>query len=49
MENRVVKNSEDIKMIFTALRQLLNPPQQPRKKMGYKVGKEDCQNPSQFF
>ncbi len=41
MENRVVKNSEDIKMIFTALRQLLNPPQQPRKKIGYKVGKED--------
>ena len=41
MEKQVVKNNEDIKMIFTALLQLLNPPEQQRKKMGFKVGKDD--------
>jgi len=38
MEKQVVKNNEDIKMIFTALRQILNPPAPPRKKIGYKAG-----------
>ena len=40
MEKQVVKNSDDIKMIFSALRQLLNPPTEPRRKVGYKIGKK---------
>ncbi|HEV7230508.1 MAG TPA: ORF6N domain-containing protein [Bacteroidia bacterium] len=39
METQVLKNSEDIKTLFSALRKLLNPPEEPRKRIGYKVGK----------
>jgi phage regulator Rha-like protein len=35
-EKRVVKNSEDIQLIFDALKQLLSPPQEPRKRIGFK-------------
>ncbi len=33
-----VLNSKEIKMIFSALKQLLNPPQVSRKKIGFKIG-----------
>ena len=35
-EKQVVKNSEDIQLIFEALNQLLNPVQEPRKRIGFK-------------
>ena len=38
MENQVVKNSKEIQTIFSALKQLLNPPQVPRRKVGFKIG-----------
>ncbi len=38
MENQVVKNSKEIQMIFSALKQLLNPPQVSRRKVGFKIG-----------
>jgi phage regulator Rha-like protein len=36
VEKQLGKNSEDIQLIFKALRQFLNPPQEPRRKIGYK-------------
>lgn len=36
LENRVSSHDENIKMIFEALKQLLNPPQEPRKRIGFK-------------
>ena len=39
-EKRVVKNSEDIQLIFDALKQLLSPPQEPRKRIGFKRSNE---------
>lgn len=36
LENQVVQNSEDIQMIFTALKQLLNPPTEPRLRVGFR-------------
>jgi hypothetical protein len=35
-EKQTVKNSEDIQLIFKALKQFLNQPQEPRKQIGYK-------------
>ncbi len=35
-EKQVAKNSGDIHLIFEALKQLLNPPQEPRVRIGYK-------------
>lgn len=40
LEKQVVQNSEDIQMIFHALKQLLNPPQEPRKQIGFKKTEE---------
>lgn len=37
LEKQVVQNSEDIQIIFTALKQLLNPPSQTRKMIGFKA------------
>jgi phage regulator Rha-like protein len=37
LENQVVQNSEDIQMIFTALKQLLNTPHPPRQMIGFKA------------
>jgi len=37
LERQVVQNSEEIQIIFNALKQLLNPPQEPRKQIGYKT------------
>jgi hypothetical protein len=36
MEKDVKENKEDIALIFDALKKLLNPPQQPRKRIGFK-------------
>ncbi len=35
-EKQIVKNSEDIQLIFDALKQLFSPPQEPRKRIGFK-------------
>jgi ORF6N domain len=37
MEKQVTQNSEDIQLIFEALKQLLNPPQQARTSIGFKI------------
>lgn len=36
LEKQVVQNSAEIQTIFTALKQLLNPPQESRKRIGFK-------------
>ena len=36
LENKVTSHDEDIKNIFQALKRLLNPPQAPRKRIGFK-------------
>jgi phage regulator Rha-like protein len=36
LEKQVVQNSEEIGSIFEALKQLLNPPQEPRQRIGFK-------------
>jgi hypothetical protein len=35
-DSRMKKSEEDIQMIFTALKQLLNPPQEPRPRIGFR-------------
>lgn len=40
LEKRTEKHSEDIEMIFTALRQLLDPEQPPREQIGFKTSKK---------
>ena len=37
MEKQVIANSDDIQNIFIALRELLNPPQEPRPPIGFKL------------
>ena len=36
LENKVTGHDQNIQMIFEALKQLLNPPQEPRKRIGFK-------------
>jgi len=36
LEKQVTHNSEEIQLIFQALKQLLNPPNPPRKRVGYR-------------
>jgi hypothetical protein len=36
LERKVTAHDEDIKLIFTALKKLLNPPQEPRPRIGFK-------------
>lgn len=36
LERQVVQNSEDIQMIFAALKELLNQPQEPRPRVGFR-------------
>ena len=36
LENKVSGHDENIQMIFEALKQLLNPPREPRKRIGFK-------------
>ena len=35
MEKQVVQNSKEIQVIFKALKQMLNPPQKPRQRIGF--------------
>lgn len=37
-DKRIDKHAEEIQLIFDALKQLLNPPQPPRKAIGYRQG-----------
>lgn len=37
MEKQVEQHSEEIQLIFEALKQLLNAPQEERKSVGYKI------------
>ena len=41
LEKQVTKNSEDVKMIFNALKQLLTAPPAPRKRIGFKKSGEE--------
>lgn len=41
LEKQVVQNSEDIQMIFTALKELLNHPQDPRPRIGFRRPREE--------
>jgi len=36
LERQTFQHSEDIQMIFTALKELLNPPQEPRPRIGFR-------------
>jgi len=36
LEKQAVQNSEDIQMIFAALKELLNPPGEPRPRVGFR-------------
>ena len=36
LENKVSGHDENIKLIFEYLKQLINPPQVPRKRIGFK-------------
>jgi hypothetical protein len=40
MEAQTAQNSDDIQMIFSALKQLINPEQPPRRKIGFNVKDE---------
>ncbi len=40
-DEKVNKHEEEIQMIFNALKQLLNQPQEPRKKIGFKIGTDN--------
>ena len=37
LENQTLNNSQEIQVIFNALRQLLAPSTEPRKKVGFKT------------
>lgn len=41
MERKLTAHDEDIQLIFKYLKQLLNPPQQPRKRIGFKTSNQD--------
>jgi hypothetical protein len=41
IERKLARHDEDIKLIFNYLKQLLSPPQQPRKRIGFKRSNED--------
>ena len=41
MERQVVQNNEEIQHIFNVLKQLLNPPEEPRKRIGFKTPGQD--------
>ncbi len=40
MEKKMTKHDDEIQMIFEALKELLNPPQEPRTPIGFKIGKQ---------
>lgn len=39
-DKRIGKHEDEIQLIFNALKQLLHPQQQPRKQIGYRLGKD---------
>jgi hypothetical protein len=42
LERQTFQNSDDIQMIFAALKELLNPPQEPRPRIGFRrPGEQD--------
>ena len=41
LEKQVVSNSEDIQMVFSALKQLMQEPNPPRKRIGFKAGDDE--------
>jgi hypothetical protein len=41
IERKLARHDEDIQLIFNYLKQLLSPPQQPRKRIGFKRSNED--------
>ena len=41
LEKQVVQNNEEIQVIFDALKQLLDPPQEPRRRIGFKKQGDD--------
>jgi phage regulator Rha-like protein len=41
IERKLTGHDEDIQLIFKYLKQLLNPPQQPRKRIGFKTSNQD--------
>ena len=40
-EKQIVRNTEDIQLLFEALKQLLNPPQEPRRLIGFRRKDEE--------
>jgi len=40
LEGTVMSHDEELKLIFKYLRELLNPPAEPRKEIGFKTGKD---------
>jgi hypothetical protein len=42
LKKQVVQNSEEIQTIFSVLKKLLQPPLEPRKRIGFKPN--DCEN-----
>ena len=41
VEKQVIQNSDDIQMIFSALKQLLNPVQPPRRQIGFNANNQE--------
>ncbi len=41
LENNVTRHNKEIQYIFEALKQLLNPPAEPRKRIGYRTKDEE--------
>jgi len=40
LENKFDSHDKEIQVLFEAIRQLMNPPNPPRKRIGFKIGKE---------
>jgi hypothetical protein len=38
LEKQIVQSSDEIRTIFEVLKQLFNPPQEPRRRIGFKPG-----------
>jgi hypothetical protein len=41
IENKLTRHDDDIALIFEYLKQLLNPPQPPRRKIGFKSSDDE--------
>ena len=40
-DGKMKKNEDDIQMVFEVLKELLNPPQDPRKRIGFRISDEE--------